>query len=352
MKAIKFYDRGNIKLEDLPVPEIKEDEVLIKVKRVAITQLMSNEYFYGPVIMKKSLPIIPGHSFGGIVIKAGDKVKKNLIGKWVSVLPLISCGRCYYCRSGYDNLCENLKYYGLIGADGGLAEYSKVNVNNIIELDKKNLDKLTFIEPTLIALNILNDTTSKFKNKFPNKNRLNVLILGAGTIGLLTALVWSLFRKEDNIFINDLFLSRLEKLKSVITSNSMYNNINFIEKKYIRKENFELVIDTAGFEPLAFEPAIQEGFKYLSRGGCLVSVGLYYNKIELNHSEMLLNNKSIMTSTFYKREVIKDLPKVLENLNFDFSKLTSVISMKDVLNKGFYKVHVDKEEFIRLEARC
>ena len=351
MKAIKFYDRGNIKLEKVPVPELNEDEVLIKVKKVAISQLLSNEYFYGPLIMKKSLPIIPGHSFGGIIIKVGGKVKKNLIGKWASVLPLVSCGRCYYCRTGYDNLCENLKYYGLIEENGGLAEYAKVKADNIFIMDKTNLDKLTFIEPILIALNIYNEATAKYKYKFPDKNKLNILILGAGSLGFLTALVWSIFRKEDNVFINDLFLSRLEKLKSVLAANSMYN-INFIEKKYIKKENFELVIDTAGFEPLAFEPALQEGFKYLSRGGCLVSVGLYYNKIELNHSEILLNNKSILTSIFYKKEVLKYLPEVLKNLNINFSPLISTISMKEVLNKGFYKVHVDKEEFIRLEARC
>jgi len=351
LKAIRFYDKNDIRLEDIPIPDLDKNEVLIKVKKVAITQTLANEYFYGPYITKQSLPLIPGHSFGGIIVKVGEKVDKNLIGKWVSVLPLISCGKCSYCKAGYDNLCNNLKYYGLIKQDGGLAEYVKVNIDNIFVLDKNNIDKTTFIEPLLIAMNIFDEATSRYKYKFPNKNSMNILILGAGAIGFLTSLVWNIFRKEDNIFINDLFLSRLEKLKDVMILNSVYN-INFIEKEYIKREHFDIVIDTAGFEPLAFEPAIQEGFKYLSRGGCLVSASLYYNRIELNQGEILLNSRSILTTIFYRKQLIRNLPEVLSKLKLDFSKVISKIDMKDVLSKGFYKAHIDKEEFIRLEVEC
>ncbi len=351
MKAIRFYGKNDIRLEEIPIQSLNRGEVLVKVKKVAITQILANEYFYGPYITRQSLPLIPGHSFGGVIVKIGEEVDKNLIGKWVSILPLISCGNCYYCKTGYDNLCKNLKYYGLIKQDGGLAEYVKVNVDNIFVLDKNNIDKATFIEPLLIAMNIFDETNSRYRYKFPNKDKINILILGAGAVGFLTALVWNMFRKEDNIFINDLFLSRIEKLKDVMTLNSEYN-INFIEKEYIKKEYFDIVIDTAGFEPLALEPAIQEGFKYLSRGGCLVSVGIYYNRMEINQGEMLLNNKSILTTTFYKKQVIRNLPEVLNRLKFDFSKLVSKIEMKNVLSKGFYKAHIDKEEFIRLEVEC
>jgi len=351
LKVIRFYGKNNIRLEDMSIPDLDKNEVLIKVKKVAITNIIANEYFYGPYITKQSLPIIPGHSFGGIIVKVGEEVDKNLIGKWVSVLPLISCGKCYYCKAGYANLCKNLRYYGLIKQNGGLAEYVKVNTNNIFILDKNNIDKITFIEPLLIAMNIFDEITSRYKYKFPDKCNLNILILGAGAVGFLTALVWNIFRKEDNIFINDLFLSRIEKLKDVMNLNSDYN-INFTEKEYIRKDFFDIVIDTAGFEPLALEPAIQEGFKYLSRGGYLISVGLYYNRIEIDQGEMLLSNKSILTTTFYKKQTIRDLPKVLNRLKFDFSKLVSKIDMKNVLSKGFYKAHIDKEEFIRLEVIC
>ncbi len=351
MKTIRFYGKNDIRLEDIPIPDLDKNEVLIKIKKVAITNIIANEYFYGPYITKKSLPIIPGISFGGIIVKVDEKVDKNLIGKWVSVLPLISCGKCHYCKLGYNNLCENLKYYGLIKQDGGLAEYVKANIDNIFVLDKNNTDKITFIEPLLIALNIFDETNSRYRYKFPNKDRINILILGTGDIGFLTALVWNIFRKEDNIFINDLYLSRIENLKDLMASNSEYN-INFIEKEYIKREHFDIVVDTAEFEPLALEPVILESFKYLIRGGCLVSVGLYYNKIELNQGEMLLNSRSILTTIFYKKQLIRNLPEVLNRLKFDFSKLVSKIGIKNVLNKGFYKAHIDKEEFIRLEVIC
>ncbi len=352
MRAIKFYGKNRLKLENIPIPTVKDDEVLVKVKNVAITQLLAKEYFYGPYIMENSIPIIPGHSFGGVVVKTGKNVDKSLVGKWVSVLPLRYCGECYYCKSGLENLCENLKYYGLIGLDGGLSEYVSVNKENIFLINKKNLDKITFIESFLIGINILEESVAKIKTRFSHKNSFNILILGAGSIGLSLALVWSILRKEDRIFINDLFLSRLEILKNTFDKYKVYNNIYPIEKEYIKKDFFDIVVDTAGFEALALEPAILEGFKYTIRGGCLVSVGLYYNKINLNHLETVFKNVDIITTKFYRKKSIEKLNKVLDNLNFNFSRFIHNISIAEVLENGFYKVQVDKEDFIRLEVRC
>jgi len=352
LRAVKFYGKNRLKLENIPTPTVNDDEVLVKVKKVAITQLLAKEYFYGPYIMKNSIPIIPGHSFGGVVVKTGKNVEKSLIGKWVSVLPLRYCGKCYYCKSGLENLCENLKYYGLIGLDGGLSEYVSVKKGNIFLINKNDIDKITFIEPFLIGINILEESIAKIKTKFPNKNSFNILILGVGSIGLSLALVWSILRKEDNIFINDLFLSRLEILKNTFDKYKLYNNIHPIEKEYIKKDFFDIVIDTAGFEALALEPAILEGFKYTIRGGCLVSVGLYYNKIGFNHLEAVLKNVNIITTKFYRKKSIEKLNTILNDIKFNFSRFIHNISIAEVLENGFYKVQVDKEDFIRLEVKC
>jgi len=126
MKAMVLHEPKDIEenplgLEELEVPAVKEDEVLLKVLACGVchTDLHTVE---GELRLPK-LPIIPGHQIVGIVVDKGPKVRNRNLGERVGVTWLYSsCGKCEYCRKGLENLCNDAKFTGL-HAYGGYAEY-------------------------------------------------------------------------------------------------------------------------------------------------------------------------------------------------------------------------------------
>jgi len=114
-----------LELVELPIPKPKEKEILIKVKTCGIchTELDEIEGRTPP----KKFPIILGHQIVGEVVEKGKDARRFAIGERVGITWLnSSCGRCHFCLSGYENLCEDFKGTGR-DADGGYAEYTVVN---------------------------------------------------------------------------------------------------------------------------------------------------------------------------------------------------------------------------------
>jgi NADPH:quinone reductase-like Zn-dependent oxidoreductase len=135
MKAVVFHEFGGsdkLIYEDVPVPVIGRDEVLVRVKACSINHL--DIWVRGGIpAYKTSLPHISGCDTAGTVEKTGEDVLNINIGDRVIIAPGLSCFKCSYCLSGYDNLCSSYRIIGA-GTDGGYAEYAKAPAINIIPI--------------------------------------------------------------------------------------------------------------------------------------------------------------------------------------------------------------------------
>lgn len=134
MKAL-YYDElkgyKGIKIGDLPVPEIHENEVLVKVKAFSLNHLdiwvMDGKY---PVQIP--LPHVFGSDSSGIVEKVGKNIRHIKAGEEVIVFPCLTCGHCERCMSGHDNECNSFSILGVIN-NGTSAEYMKAPAENIFK---------------------------------------------------------------------------------------------------------------------------------------------------------------------------------------------------------------------------
>ncbi len=174
-----------------PVPEIKDDEVLLKVGAAGICGtdahlLQVDEDGYTKYDGHSKYPIITGHEFSGEIVKKGKSVKKLQIGDLVSVESMNWCGECDACRMGMFNQCKNLEEPGLT-YDGGFAEYVAVRekycylLNDIVNYygDKMTAFELgAMIEPTGVAYNGL------FVRAGGIRPGGHVVVFGAGPVGL------------------------------------------------------------------------------------------------------------------------------------------------------------------------
>jgi (R,R)-butanediol dehydrogenase/meso-butanediol dehydrogenase/diacetyl reductase len=178
MKAARYYASRDVRVDDITLPALRDDEVKIDIAYCGICG-SDKHMFERPSRPGAKVPFIMGHEFSGVVSATGKDVKKIKEGDRVVVNPLYVCHQCYACRHGYPNLCENIKLYGCGPEnDGAYAEYTHVPEYTVHKIpDKLRLDQAAVVEPAGIALRALR--FSQFK---PGDD---VAVFGAGPIGLL-----------------------------------------------------------------------------------------------------------------------------------------------------------------------
>ncbi len=175
MKAAVITEPGRIVIKDILIPEIGDNEVLIKVKYCGICEtdlkILKGEF------SKEYLPFTPGHEFTGYVYKIGKGVENIKTGQYVTVDVNLGCGKCYFCKNGQVLMCKTCKQIG-IHKNGGFAEYVKAPENKVYVLPK-NMDEIeaVLIEP---FANVIR--TAKKAKYFPGGS---IVILGTSAIALM-----------------------------------------------------------------------------------------------------------------------------------------------------------------------
>ena len=176
MTALFYLGKDHIEVQETEVPRTDNGEVLIRVRYAGICG--SDLSIIAGKHPRAKPPLIMGHEFSGEVVHGSSKIPT---GCHVVVEPLITCGECYACRSGFAYVCQNLGLYG-IDAPGAFAEYIKVPENTVHLIpDELGLRSAALIEPLSVAVHAVRLSGLKVGD--------SVCVLGAGPVGLLTALV-------------------------------------------------------------------------------------------------------------------------------------------------------------------
>jgi len=186
MQAGVYREKGIVRVEEVPVPEVREGEVLIKVAACGVCGTDIKKIFQRYV----EPPQILGHELAGTVVAIGGGVTKWKLGDRVMSFHHIPCGKCFYCEKRLFSQCKQYKTTGLTGGytpnGGGFAQYVKampwVAERGIVALpDEVTFDEATFIEPI--------NTIAKAVQKARVAAGETVLIAGCGPIGLQLLMV-------------------------------------------------------------------------------------------------------------------------------------------------------------------
>ena len=128
MKAAVLHGKGDLRIQTLKIPEISDNEVLIRIK--AASMCGTDIHFYKGDLKTKT-PRVLGHDFSGIVAKVGGDVEEFREGDRVISEIIRYCGKCYHCSKGDHHLCVNAKYIGF-EVDGSFAEYIAAPARNML----------------------------------------------------------------------------------------------------------------------------------------------------------------------------------------------------------------------------
>ena len=172
MKAVVLTAPEKIGVEDVPVPTIGRNELLVKVKNCGICTL--EQRLYSGAIMIR-YPLIPGHEATGEVVEVETDVISDIkAGTRVALDMVVRCGECYYCRSGQSNMCENRLNKGQ-KVLGGFAEYVAVKATQAYRVDSLTYREAAFSEPMACCISTLKKVGLKLSE--------DLLIVGAGPMG-------------------------------------------------------------------------------------------------------------------------------------------------------------------------
>ena len=208
MKAlVKRHAKEGIWLEDMPEPEVGNNDVLVKIKKTAICGTDIHIYNWDEWAQKTiPIPMITGHEYAGEIVELGSNVSDLNIGDIVSGEGHITCGRCRNCLAGTIHLCPNTIGVG-VNRTGAFAEYLSVPAKNIFKPSREmSTDLLACFDPygnavhTALSFNMVGE---------------DVLITGAGPIGMMSAMVAN-HAGARNIVITDINQYRLDLIKKIL----------------------------------------------------------------------------------------------------------------------------------------
>lgn len=234
MKALVITDNHKMEYQDIPKPEVTEKKVLIKVAYCGICGSDLPRYFEGGV---HSFPQVLGHEFSGTVEEVGEGVNKIKVGDRVAVAPLVPCGQCDNCQKGEPAMCTD---YSFIGSreQGAMAEYVVVPEKNCVNVpDNLSLKEAAMLEPLTVAIHGI--------ERIRISAGADVLVLGAGTIGLLTVLSLRAIG-VGKITVVDLNDKKLAVAKTIGADEVVNPLVTALEDYYADQDLPEAVVETAG----------------------------------------------------------------------------------------------------------
>lgn len=184
MKAVVYYSPGDIRVEQVGVPECGEDELLVRVDACAVCGTDLKSYKHGNPRIKA--PLVMGHEFTGLIENVGSTVDGFNAGDRVVMATSVSCGSCYYCRKGWKNLCVDLAPMGFT-YPGGMAEYVVIPARalengHVVKVPTGlKAEYAALAEPLSCAINSLEHCDIQEGD--------TVVVLGAGPMGLMNVCV-------------------------------------------------------------------------------------------------------------------------------------------------------------------
>jgi len=267
LKALVKYKKGKgyIKIKEIPKPIINSREVLIKVKFAGICgtdiHIWHDQYPYWP-------PVVLGHEFSGEIIEIGRSVKGWKIGDRVVGEPHTgACGVCRFCRTGNIQICEQKRSPGW-GIDGAFATYIKMPSYLLHRIPNNvSFEEAAVIEPAAIVAHHVLERGRVEPGDF-------VVIFGAGTIGLLAAMVTKIAGASKVMIVGTSIDEKVRfKVAKKISVDYIVNvqNEDPVQKvmDITNSVGADLVVEASGAEP-----AINQAVKVVRKMGRISVIGL------------------------------------------------------------------------------
>jgi (R,R)-butanediol dehydrogenase/meso-butanediol dehydrogenase/diacetyl reductase len=287
MLAARYLGPNQIVTEEVPIPVAGEDEALVQVEACGFCG--SDINIIAGTHPRAQAPLTVGHELSGRIVKMAATEIDLQVGDRVTMFPLISCGVCYACTHGNPHVCRMLRLYGF-DVDGGMAEYIKLPVASLMKLPEEMPAQIgALIEPLAVAVHGVARAELSDVNV--------AVVLGAGPIGLLTALV-ARARGVANVIVSDVLPARLALAESLgLRAVKAGEELLGVVMQLTDNNGADVCYECAG------HPSSALAMTALVRSrGTIVNLGVFKKPVEVNMQAINFKEIEMVGSRVYERK--------------------------------------------------
>lgn len=302
MKAlVKKLPEPGIWMEDIPMPEVGHNDVLIRVRKAAICGTDIHIYNWDAWSQRNvAVPIAIGHEFMGEIVEIGSEVQGLKPGDRVSAEGHITCGYCRNCRAGRRHLCRNTVGVG-VGRAGGFAEYVTVPAFNTFVLPEAIGDEVAAIlDPlgnavhTALSFDLVGE---------------DVLITGAGPIGIMAVAVCRHVGARHVVItdVNDYRLSLAQKMGATRALNVAREDVDGVMSELGMTGGFDVGLEMSGHPD-----ALRTLLRTMHHGGSVALLGIPPGDTAIDWNHVIF--KGLVLKGIYGREMFETWYKMASML--------------------------------------
>ncbi|WP_446743262.1 zinc-dependent alcohol dehydrogenase [Silvibacterium acidisoli] len=287
MRAAQFLGPHQLEIRTVALPAISEGEALVAIEACGFCG--SDLSIFAGTHPRARAPLTVGHELAGRIVQIKDAVTGLRVGDRVTVFPLITCGKCYACTHGHSHVCRQLRLFG-IDADGGMAQFAKLPASALIPLpDDVSYEIGALIEPLAVVIHGI--------SRVPFEDVQLAVVLGAGPIGLLTALV-AKARGIPEVLVSDVLPHRRELAEQLgLRAVAAGEELRSLVMELSDNNGADVIYECAGHPSAALE--VTE----LARSrGAIVNLSVFKKPVEIDMQAVNFKELEIFGSRVYERK--------------------------------------------------
>ena len=299
MRQAVMTGPGKIEMRQVPTPETKSNEVLLRIKHIGICG--SDIHVNHGLHPFTSYPVVQGHEFSGIIEQVGSEINELYPGMNVTGRPQIVCGECRPCKRGDYNICDVLRVEGF-QAPGVAQDLFATSPQKIVALpDSLSLEEGALVEPVSVAVHA--------SQKAGDLKEKRIAIFGAGPIGNLIGQVCQSLGAEK-VLIRDVSDFRLNIARSCgleNTSNATNESMSDAQLRVFGNDGYSVA-----FEAVGIESTLADGIHTIEKGGTLIIVGVFGEKPKIDMAVVGDRELNLIGSLMYKHPDFEEAVRLIE----------------------------------------
>jgi 2-desacetyl-2-hydroxyethyl bacteriochlorophyllide A dehydrogenase len=320
-KTIIIREPGKVEIIDNKIPEPKKGEALLKLLYGGICG--SDLGTYRGTFAYSSYPRIPGHEFSAEIVEIGDNNNGLKKGMVVTANPYFNCTHCYSCQRGLFNCCTDNQTMGA-QRDGAFSQYITMPIERIYDGKGLPAKTLALIEPFCISYHGV--------KRAKVKKDENVLIIGAGTIGILAMFAAKLF--GASVYVCDVEQGKLNYASTLGADGTILNdsaeNFKTRVNDITNGNGFDVTIEAVGL-PSTFQSCIDA----VAFGGRMVLIGIGKKSLDFNFTVIQKKELNVFGSRNALKEDFEQLIDIVKKGEVDLEKIVTNTYMASDAEKAF-----------------
>lgn len=325
---------GEIEFHDVEVPEVKSDQIKVKMKKIGVCG--SDIHVNHGQHPTTSYPVVQGHEVSAEVVEIGSDVTNVKVGDKVTIQPQVVCGKCYPCRNGMYNACEELKVMGF-QTTGMASEYFVVDADKALVLPQSmSWEHGAMIEPLAVAVHAIR-LVGEVKNK-------KILVLGGGPIGNLVAQAAKAMGAEA-VLLSEISEYRLQAAKE--------SGINTVNPE--KDDLLEAIVANFGedradyiFECVGVNATINQAIEYARKGSTIVIVGVFGDLAHVNMGYVQDRELALLGSAMYREEAFTEAIELVEAGLIEFDVLITHRLKFEEFSKAYSIIDEQKDKAMKV----